>query len=144
MLNEISKKIHKANKEKGFYEDQEEILEIVKKNAPNQLTFFKQVFFAQRIALIMSEASEALEANRKSRKTAKITEFKRESLNAMTDEDFKTWFEANIKDTEEDEVADTIIRLFDLVGFENIDIDFHIEQKLRYNSLRPKKHGKDY
>ena len=37
--------------------------------------------------------------------------------------DFHEWFEDEVKDTVEDELADTVIRLCDLAGLRGIDID---------------------
>ena len=42
------------------------------------------------------------------------------------------------------EVADVAIRLFDLCGGMNIDLEKHIELKMKYNSLRGYKHGKAF
>jgi len=46
------------------------------------------------------------------------------------------------KDTFEDELCDTTIRIFDLCESENIDLEWQIEKKLAYNRKRPKRHGK--
>lgn len=48
------------------------------------------------------------------------------------------------KDTFEDEIADTIIRLLDLCGGLNIDIEKQITWKLNFNEQRPKLHNKKY
>ena len=48
----------------------------------------------------------------------------------------KQFFEENVKDTFEDELADSIIRLLDLSAMLDIDIEFHITQKMRYNKTR--------
>ena len=53
-------------------------------------------------------------------------------------------FEALVKDSVEDEIADAFIRLFDLCGFYGIDIEAHIKAKMAYNATRPAKHGKKY
>ena len=53
-------------------------------------------------------------------------------------------FRSTIKDTFEDEIADAVIRLLDLSAGLNIDIEKHIEAKLKYNVSRPKLHGKAY
>lgn len=42
------------------------------------------------------------------------------------------------------EIADTFIRLFDLCGFLNIDIEKYINQKIELNKKRPYKHNKRY
>jgi len=56
-------------------------------------------------------------------------------------------FEVSWKDTFIDEIADTFIRLFDLVGAMNIDVNAlarQITAKMCYNSMRENKHGKRY
>jgi len=53
-------------------------------------------------------------------------------------------FTIYVKDTFEDEIADTVIRLFDLCSGFGIDLEWHIQQKMNFNKLRPYKHGKVY
>lgn len=145
MFKTLAKKVHEANRKQGFYEDIEKIQMLIIDQNPDLLKPFQQTLFASRMALLISEASEALEGNRKSIKTPPLAMFlKEEILPNMPDEEFKEWFKKNIKDSEEDELADVQIRLLDEVGRLEIDLDFHVEQKLRFNSLRPKKHGKEY
>jgi len=48
------------------------------------------------------------------------------------------------KDTFEDELADTAIRLFDLCGGLGIDLEKQIDWKMSFNRSREKKHGKAY
>ena len=48
------------------------------------------------------------------------------------------------KDTFEDELADTVIRIADLCEAEGIDLEWQIIQKLAYNKTRPEKHGKKF
>lgn len=143
-LNEISKQVYEANKKKGFYQEYEDIKGVVAGVNQNLVPFVEQMFFAQRLALITSETSETLEANRKGIKCPLISYIKDKILSSPKDEDFITAFEECIKDTQEDEIADQFIRLLDLCGHLKIDIDFHIQAKLRYNSTRPFKHGKKY
>jgi len=96
--------------------------------------------------LCVSEISEALEADRKSKiaNVHSLSVFIRNGLDCNVDSVFKAEFESHIKDTFEDEIADTIIRLLDLCGYKNIDIEKHIELKLRYNETREHMHGKLY
>jgi len=57
---------------------------------------------------------------------------------------FQETFQRDIKDSFEDEIADTVIRLFDLSQGFGIDLEFHIRQKIDYNKTRPFKHNKAY
>ena len=120
-LSMFAKEIHKANKEKGFYD--------------------KPVETGTSLMLITSELSEALEADRHNLRANRLAfEIDIEENNI----DFDVAFKTHIKDTYEDEIADAIIRLLDLCGFKGIDIEFHVNNKLRYNSNRKRLHGKAY
>lgn len=162
------------------------------------------------LCLVISELMEAVEADRKGRR-ADINKFFSEFMYAVKakrlygdyyDRAFIGFFDIHIKDTVENELADTCIRILDLAGLrdinlsyiddlkinqvsfteyiyavssfisnpykssndwlerhlsyslgwifsfckkKNIDILWHIEQKMKYNELRPYKHdGKKY
>lgn len=134
-LNEISKDVYEANKLKGFD--------------------VKECNIGQTLMLIVSELSEALEADRKSKRvnindTQNLTNGYTISGNlsvytkqGKTDK-FIELFKEQVKDTFEDEIADSFIRLFDLVGALDINIDRHIELKRQFNATREYKHGKAY
>lgn len=94
----------------------------------------------EKLMLIVSEIAEALEADRKGYYSICGTLTKALEYG----EDFKNAFEANVKNTFEDELADAVIRIFDLAGWKKIDLEWHILQKMRYNSTREKMHGKKY
>lgn len=148
-LNEIASEVYEANKKKGFYQEFEDLKDAVSKVSESYIPIVDRMFFAQRLALITSETSETLESNRKnntfSPPTAEKREWKKHLLDdKISTDSFNISFENYVKDTEEDEIADQFIRLLDLVGHKKIDIDFHIQAKLKYNSLRPFKHGKKY
>ena len=79
--------------------------------------------FASKTALVHSELSEMLEANRKSiNADDKIPEFS----------------------GEEAEAADTIIRLLDMAGRYQWRLAEAIVAKMHFNLTRPVKHGKQY
>lgn len=121
MINKLAQEIHENAKAKGFYEKERNI--------------------GEALCLIHSEVSEALEADRKNLHT-KANIF---AVNGWTaDADFTDSFKNNVKDTFEDELADTMIRVMDLAAYKGIDLEEHIKAKMRYNSLREHKHGKNY
>ena len=63
----------------------------------------------------------------------------------LTDDEIeKQTFEHHVKDTFEDELADAVIRILDLCGAKGIDIEKHIELKMKYNETRERMHGKKY
>lgn len=69
----------------------------------------------EKLMLIVTEVSEACEAHRHNKT-----------------EDFN------------EEIADTFIRLADLCGYLNIDIEYEIKKKTSINKERPYLHGKEY
>lgn len=122
-IKEIQKEIHKVNVEKGFWEDRKNVGEV--------------------LMLIVSELGEALEAHRSSRK-ALVELFDAKAIDRTEAADYQADFEQCIKDTFEDEIADTVIRILDMCEGFGIDLERHIELKLEYNRTRPYKHGKKY
>lgn len=102
---------------------------------------------ATNLMLIVSELGEACEADRKNRHANfRFYEETMKPYNPESPSDmrFKDAFELCIKDSFEDEIADAFLRLMDLCGAMNIDIEKHIHMKAEYNKLRPTKHGKAY
>ncbi len=125
MINKLAKEIHENSKKKGFFDEPKNIGEM--------------------LCLIHSEVSEALEADRKC-KYANMEAF--ESLMFFVSyrdyERFKIAFKNDIASSFEDELADIMIRVMDLAAFKGIDLEKHIELKMKYNSLQEHKHGKKY
>ena len=125
-MNELARSIYKANKSKGFWSDDP-----------------KERNVAECIALMHSELSEALEAHRSGETwpTPEDLEITKECL-SKNEDIFKLHFESRVKNSLPDELADTIIRVLDFCGAHGIDIETHIDLKLRYNQTRAHKHGK--
>lgn len=122
-LKELSATIFEGMVKRGFWEEERNVGEL--------------------LMLVTSELAEALEADRDDYRADK--EAYVDILNAQrSDELVKEAFEEYIKDSFEDEIADAIIRLLDISAGLNIDIGFHIREKLRYNETRAYKHGKKY
>jgi len=92
MINQLVKEAHETAKSKGWWDTPSET--------------------GTLLALIHSEVSEALEADRKG-----------------DQEHFA------------EELADVCIRIFDLCGAKGIDLEKEILDKMEYNKARPYKHG---
>lgn len=123
-----------------------ELIEKAHANSVKHGFYDRPYNLGEKLMLIVSELSEALEADRKGRH-ADLEGFNNpKQLTPRTNKDpFDDKFEIYIKDTFEDEIADVFIRLFDLCGsMPNMDIMKHIELKMKYNEGRPAKHGKNY
>lgn len=82
----------------------------------------------QKLALIISELGEMLEADRKDDYFGKITCFELEELDGLSDREYDLVFEKMVKDTFEDELADIFIRLLDLFGLLVIGKPFQEER----------------
>ena len=126
-------KAHSTAKEKGFWDTERNVSEM--------------------LMLIVSELAEAQEALRKdhSANNQISNQLHADIEIDRTDEEFvlqvvawKEAFETHVKSSFEDEIADVAIRLFDLCGGLGIDLEKHIELKMKYNSMRGYKHGKKF
>lgn len=110
-INEIVKEAHKNAVSKGWWEEDRS--------------------FGEVIALIHSEASEALEEYRNG------------------NEPNYSYYNVNVAGDNYDpkpegipsELADIVIRVADACGRYGIDLEKAIEEKMAYNATRPHKHG---
>lgn len=121
MINKLCKEAYENAKNKGFHD--------------------KPVEMGTRLALIHGEVSEALEADRNTKHCKYSIDNLKHSIKELYNSDFKNVYEREVKGTFEEELADIAIRLFDLCGYMNIDLEVHIQAKMRYNSLRSHMHG---
>lgn len=135
-INQLRDEIHEIAKSKGFWDKPREI--------------------GTRLMLCVSELAEAMEADR-NESYCQMERFNRILVSSRIinndptytgeitrDQAWAVNFETCIKDTFEDELADTVIRILDLCGAKGIDIEKHIELKMKYNATREMLHGKKY
>ena len=126
-IQEISKEINANAHAKGFWGNGVDVQE--------------------KLMLIVSECSEAMEADRTDFYCLKGERNNGRPAGAFPEgheHEFKEaeyWFKEQVKDKFEDELADIAIRVFDLAFEMGIDLSWHIQQKVRYNAGRPKMHG---
>lgn len=122
-IKQLSKQIHSIAVEKGFWDERLNV--------------------GEKLMLIVSELSEALEADRKNHYAEGVDIG---WMDSSTDEShlLQEHFPEKIKDTFQDELADTAIRLFDLAYTMDIDLEWFIKAKMRFNATRPKMHNKKY
>ncbi len=123
-LNELRDEIYNNAIDKGFWDGERNMGEL--------------------LMLVVTELSEALEVHRNGGGISTVDGMMRVALDKMDDEQFKEHFGLIVKDSFPDEMADSIIRLLDICGGHDIDIDWHIQAKMRYNKMRGRLHGKAY
>lgn len=99
-LNALKEKAHKTAVAHGFHEEEK----------PD----------AYLLGLVMSEAGEAINADRKGMH-ADIKGFDADRSKGYS---FSTRFEAHIKDSLEDELSDIVIRLLDFAGLRGFELNF--------------------
>ncbi len=104
-LNELAKEVHANSVEKGFWEGD-----------PSDQHF---------LMLVITELSEAIEADRKCMKPD-IKRYKYlmgEYTSECSPRTFEHMFEVYLKDSIQDELADAFIRLLDLAGARNLNMN---------------------
>lgn len=119
-LNELSKACFRNSRSHGFWDGDQNI--------------------AEKLCLIHSEVSEALEEVRMGNHVRDMT-FQPDTQGLDTEQ-------AQLHIPKPvgfpSEMADIIIRVMDLCGAYDIDIQGAVEQKMTYNASRPHKHGKEF
>ncbi len=121
-INDWVKVCYENSKAHGFHDDMENLLKIV----PDYLRArILQLFITEKLALITSEDSECLEDVRDGN-MEEIEGPKGKPLGFPS------------------ELADVVIRCFDLAGMLNINLEGAIIRKHAFNKSRPMKHGRKF
>lgn len=141
-IEELKKKSNEIAVEKGFWND----YEIGNKLDDKEKQIMQDLFISQKLLLIISELTESMESLRNSRTYQGNAELIKELCEQSESNPnlFQMRFIHHVKDTFEDELADTFIRLADLCEKMNIDIESFIKMKMAFNSMRPEKHDKNF
>lgn len=120
-IKEMSERAHKNAMIKGFHDDfYDLVLQLsspvgYKEGTVPAPVVFRQAYISQHLMLLVSEVGEAVEA-----------------LRHKDGDNFK------------EELADIAIRLGDICGLCDIDLEAEIERKMKVNESRPRKHGKAF
>jgi NTP pyrophosphatase (non-canonical NTP hydrolase) len=135
LMDALVRKCHQMSKDKGFWDEGERVFHSSGMSAEDDLPTTSETRvktapwnFGEKIALVHSELSEALEAHRKGNPPSE----------KITDTDGKPY------GLVAEEMADVVIRVCDLCGKLGIDLGRAILAKTEYNAKRPHKHGKRY
>ncbi len=136
LISQLIKEAYETAKEKGWHS--------------------KPATFGDRIALIHSEASEALEAFRTldndaydsirhpiylNKETGKLTRDSGHYDHSVCDYDQPVNWVAHKPEGVCAELADIVIRVADLCGLYGIDLEKSLKEKMAYNKTRPYRHG---
>lgn len=114
-LDDLKNRIFKCNKEAGFHD--------------------KDLGNVTYVMLIITELSEAVNADRKGNYASqKISSTSRYTSFPTSENRFKKEFNAFIKDTVEDELADSVIRILDLCARRNVNISLS-EYRLSWRTV---------
>ncbi|KEI87574.1 nucleotide pyrophosphohydrolase [Clostridium botulinum B2 267] len=114
-IKEMANDAHKNAIDHGFWEEEQNIITkmCVKEFEDEEIKAVKRAFMCQRLMLIVSEVSEAVNALRK-----------------------------DDKENYAEELADIILRTSDTALGDTVDIEKEIKKKMKKNRSRPYKHGK--
>ena len=108
----LQRKIHQGNVDAGWWTDLDTLQSLVEECRIR--TRFGKALVAEKLVLIHSEISEAMEAARKNLKDDKLPH----------------------RSGVEVELADAVIRILDLAGALQLDLAGAIQEKLAYNAVR--------
>jgi NTP pyrophosphatase (non-canonical NTP hydrolase) len=151
-LNQLADQAHANALTKGFYESAEKILDACTPYGPEVYDAAHNAIVAEKLALIHSEVSEAIEALRKDhrfyiRRRRSLTADHAATLEAaaeVDDQAFASYYKNHVKDQLGAELAGSMIRLLDLASFLDVDIQTHVEWEMRFNTTRARKHEKAF
>lgn len=111
VINTLSQAVHNYCDEAGWWDQLNDVLNHLPGDFHHMVTTW---FLASKIALVHSEVSEALEALRKGLRDDHLPH----------------------RNGVEVEMADAMIRIFDMMGFMRMDLGGAVQEKFKYNQQR--------
>lgn len=114
-----------------------DLVQVAHQNAVSKGWWDEDRSFGEIIALIHSEASEALEDYRNGRAITEMWYENKELKTRLNDPITVKCKPCGIPS----ELADIVIRVFDVCGRHGIDLEQAITEKMAYNATRPQRHG---
>lgn len=121
------------SKEHGFHEDDDQLRKVIASGSYDEGDVRAlRNHYGNRLMLIVGEVGEAHEQLRMGRRADEAY-----YLDAITEGPRKP-------EGVPSELADVVIRAFDLAAETGIDLAAHIAEKMVYNNSRPYKHGKKF
>lgn len=127
-IEEMQKQVHNLAREKGWWPY--DIMEMPKDGQDRNINL-KEVNIPEKLALMHSELSEALEFYRNNNEGQGIDDVWVIYNPIAPDKPDGMWVE----------LADCIIRIFDLAGAYEVDMETLVRLKHEYNKTRPYRHG---
>lgn len=151
-LNELVKRAHQNSVDHGFWDDQTYMAELEGLERKIVARFLAEQTIPEKLCLIHSEVSEALECYRDDSMVTgpddnqTMSHMRKHDL-SLSAIDGETFVCPACHDLLKpvgfpSELADILIRVFDLAGALGIDLEAEVELKMNYNKSRPYKHGK--
>ena len=139
-LSDLQNRIGETNEKNGFHEY---------KTTPEE---YKNHYLSSKLMLVAGELGEAQEELRTGHSATEVYYTLSVPTEMLSGEDSyediaKTLIEGGQHGKPEGfgvEIADAVIRLFDLAYEADIDLGALIEEKLQYNATRSFKHGKNF
>ena len=162
-LRALQKQIGDANAEKGFHEEGASIQRLpqllsgihhallmpVVNTMAKLFPSIERNYWSSRLALLTTEVAEAIEELRNGRQVDEVWYSAQTPLGLTTwyPDERPEWVGDDILGKPEgvpSEIADVVIRAFDLADEAGIDLAAVIQEKLAYNATRAQMHGRTF
>jgi len=138
-ISQLQARAYRQSADKGFHDDEPALVaHLLATGHPKWAAMVQSRIDGNRIALMHSELSEALEELRKGKRPNETY-----YPTIRSDESMLPTVQHKPKGVPS-ELADVVIRVLDFCGANEIDLESMIIEKLDYNATRGHKHGKKF